>query len=411
MTKAIFAILAALILLSVVAAESRQQTEDTAEDKEDDSAKDDKRLTENQGTNALKQARQAPVHAARQQIQEKSMEKCRDYLEGKDEDPEGTCQRLMSREENCVEYMQGKGIEEPKAECSKLLMAGQAVRVQEKAQIVLKKREIAQEQLKKSKERFEQAKEKYEKASKDYESAILNFQQAKQKAKECKGGECRQADEESIAKAKPVAGNAAEMIIQHLEKIKAKVEGAEDIDKNRSNEIIQDIDQTISEIRQAMQKINASQTKQEIKQSAQEMRQLWQNAQHRERIHAAWTVHAKIWNIVQRSQKLGERLNSTIERMQAEGKDTSQVQQKITEFNSRLAQADIKYKESTELLEQAYKKAQKNMTEEQRLEVKSLISQAQGLLRKAHEELKEAHQTLVEIAKELRQQGTTIDEE
>ena len=163
-----------------------------------------------------------------------------------------------------------------------------------------KKRIVPLNKVRLAEKNFKIAKEEYVKANRIYKEKRALFLDVKEKLKACEGvetDECNELREKAKEHAKEFLINGAKMAIEHLNKIKNKVESSEDMDEDKANEIITEIDNAISKLEDAIAQVESAQTKEEVQEAAKVISNIWKDIKHKERLHAARLVHAKVWNI------------------------------------------------------------------------------------------------------------------
>lgn len=271
-----------------------------------------------------------------------------------------------------------------------------------------KKRAIALEKVRLAEKNFKLAKEEYVKANRIYKEKKALFLDVKEKLKACEGvesDECNELREKAEEHAKAFLINGAKMAIEHLNKIKNKVESAEDMDEDKAREIITEIDTAISKLEDAITQVEAAQSKEAVQEAAKVINDIWKSIKHKEKLHAARLVHAKVWNIIKRSEHLEERLDSALADMEEKGVDVEDIEAKVDEFSVKISEAKEKFEKAEELLKQARDLKTENSDEEEIAKVTELVEEAKQLLREAHNAIKEAHRILVEIIKAIRSAG------
>jgi len=277
-----------------------------------------------------------------------------------------------------------------------------------KKENLFKRRIIAKEKIERVRKNFELAKERFEKANKIYKERKQKFLEGKEKLKKCEGvdsEECNTLKEQVKENAKQFVINSANMAIEHLEKIKNKVESAEDMDEKRADEITTEIDNAISKLKEAITKVENAETKKEIQEAAKEISKIWLGIKHREKVHAALLVHAKVWNIIKRSEHLEERLDAALIDMKQKGIEVTAIEAKVDTFSGLIADAKDNYEKAKELLEQAEELKTNEPNEQERTKVLELVKDTKELLRGANEKVKEAHKILMEIIRDIKTNG------
>ncbi len=273
--------------------------------------------------------------------------------------------------------------------------------------MLFRKRVIAANKLKQAEQNYIRAGQNYLKALNSYKQVKGQFLEAKERLRECEdvdSEECDELRERAQTHSKDMIVNSANMIIEHLNKIKEKVETSETMDPERAEEIISEIDNSISELEDAIAQAESAETKEEIKEAAKTVSKLWIRIRHRERLHAASVVKARVWGIMKRSEHLEERLDSTLARMEEQGINVEDIDAEVDEFSAKIEEAKSKYEQAQELMDEAY-------LEEDKEKLKEIVDEAKQLIDQAHELLKEAHTLLVDIVKDIKAAGGEITPE
>ena len=287
-----------------------------------------------------------------------------------------------------------------------------------KKSMLFKKREIAKSKVDTAKQRFERAKNEYARVNNAYKENKKLFLQTKEKLKECEDVEtddCNVLRNQTQEHAKEYIINGAKMAIEHLNKIREKVEIAEGMDEESAAEIIADIDEAISELEAAIEKVENAETKEQVQEGARDVAKVWNRVKHAEKVHVAKIVHSGMWNIIKKSEQLEKRLEDARARIHDACVDADSIDTKITEFSEKIASAKDKFNESEELIEEAREMKTDDPDEAEIEAVKALVAEARELLRLAHEDVKDASKLLSGIIREIHACGgsmsSDIDEE
>lgn len=301
----------------------------------------------------------------------------------------------------------------PRAQQKKILEMGEEalkelnkfqLRIKKK-DMLFKKRTIIRERLEETKERFRIAKEAYQNVSKNYKEKWQLFLENKEKLKVCEDSastECAEQKERVMEHAQQIVVNGANMLINHLSKIKSKVESSEEVNETEAQAVIAKIEQTIFELQKAVIEAEAAQTKEELKDAAKKISNIWKGFKHRERLYAVKVVHAKVWGLLQRSEHLEQRLDATLAHMEESGIEVGSVQTKVDEFSAKVSGA----KEKVTKAEKIWRSLQQAKTIDD--DSAGSIEEFKRLTKEAHEELKAAHKLLVEIIKEIKDKGSFV---
>ena len=277
-----------------------------------------------------------------------------------------------------------------------------------KKTMLFKKREIAKSNVDAAKQRFEQAKNDYEKVNYAYKERKKLFLQTKEKLKECEAletDECNELRAQVQAHAKEYIINGAKMAIEHLNKIKGKVEAEEGMDEESAAEIIADIDEAISDLEDAIEKVDKAETKEEVQEGAADVAKAWKRIKHAEKVHAAKVVHAGTWNIIKKSEQLEKRLDDALAKMEERSIVVDDIDAKVDLFSEKVNDALLKFNEAEELILKAQDMKTDNPTDEEIEAVKALADEARELLRDAHQDIKDAYKMLAEILRDIYSAG------
>ena len=259
-----------------------------------------------------------------------------------------------------------------------------------KEENAFKAREIAGENLKKAKDAYMTAKEKFVNARNKAENTKEKFNAAKDKVLKCSGDdseECEEMREQINAKAKEHVMNIADVILEHLNKIKSRAESNEDLSEEEAAEIIAEVDGYIGEIEAAKETIATSESKEEIIKATNEIKNSWQRMKKNVEVTVGKLVNARIGGIIVKSEQLQIKLERIMERIAEEGTDTTELESLVDEFNISIETAKEKYKLAIEKFTEA-----KNNT----------ITPDTALIREGQEFMKAAHAALQDAQKNLR---------
>ncbi len=261
------------------------------------------------------------------------------------------------------------------------------------------KRNIVEAQLTKARDQYELFKQRYLTAKEKYTTQKARFLEAKDAYKNCKGSdstECGEKRDQIRSQAKPHLVNAADLVLNELEKTKAKVQASEDLSEEEIAEIVADIDENIQEVEDAKAVIDSlddDSTNQEINEAAKTIRNAWQKAKMALKKHAGRLVNARLGNIIHRTEMLEKRFYTARDNLVERGLDVSALDDSLEEFSAHLDTAADKYLKARSLWSDANTSG----------EVDDAASQVKGLLDEAKDELKEAKDLLRDIVREIKQ--------
>ncbi|NOX71300.1 MAG: hypothetical protein GXO64_01190 [Candidatus Micrarchaeota archaeon] len=276
--------------------------------------------------------------------------------------------------------------------------------------MLYKKRIIAKEKLDKARRVFEKAKKEYARANNAYKEKRQLFLQEKKKLADCEGTnstECNELRDKVREYAKQFTIHAAEMIINHLDKIKTKVEASDSIDEDTAQEIIGDISKAIEKLKGVINDTQNAQTKDEIKDAARKIDAVWKRIRFRERVYAGRLLNAKIWKVFKKGEHLEDRLDAKLAEMEEEGLDVSSLKEKLGDYSEKVESAKAKYEEAKNLLIQAHRFSYNGSNNE--TNITSLINDAKNLINEARSELKDAYKLARDIIKGIKDMVGTLN--
>ncbi|MBU1199316.1 MAG: hypothetical protein KKF46_04285 [Nanoarchaeota archaeon] len=298
-------------------------------------------------------------------------------------------------------------LEEDEEACKERLM--NMVKKTVKVKDLLRVREIAEDKLQKAKQAFEKAKENYDKA-KQFQNRVRNeFNGLKGELQECRdsGEDCSDLESQILEKAKENLLGIADRLIQHLEKIKSRLESEDNVEAVEASEAIAEIDALIAELEDAKVDVEAATNKEELDVAAKTIRDIWNDIKGKAAHHAERVIWGSVKGIFKKSELLEDRLDKVLERLEEKGIDTSDLEDLLDQFSGYIDDARSKMAEADDLFAEAKDLRSQDDTEG----AKEALEQAKALTREAHQSLKDAHRVLMQIVKEINQNGESFDPE
>lgn len=248
------------------------------------------------------------------------------------------------------------------------------------------------------------AKNKIQQAEEKYRGALRNYNQAKKLFEEQKHSwedAVKDGDETAaIEHAKAYLGHAADMVVDSLEKVRARIDGNDDMTDEEVVEALAAIDEKIAAMEDAKVELDAAMTKEEVKEAGRKILDAWERTRNRLNIYAEKVVRTQVGEILSRSEALENHLDSILAEMESAGVAVDDLDEKVDEFSDLIASARDKFAESKEFFEQA--KEDDN---------RSALGESKSLAREAHDELKGAHTLLMEIVREVKQEGYDVEDD
>jgi|GEM_PF-2102558 len=237
-----------------------------------------------------------------------------------------------------------------------------------------------------TKEKLNDARQKYKDAEENYTEAKENFMKEKALFERWKGVD----EEKAVEAAKKFLTYAGEMIINDLEKLKAKAQENDDLTEEEVANIVADVDSQIAAVTAAMEEVADAATKEDVKEAGQAILDAWKKARNRINLHVGKMVSSKVGEIILRSEQLEAKLDRILAKMEADGIEVADLEAKVESFSAKIEEARAKHEEAKALFRED-------------------VKQAHVLSKEAHNLLKEAHAMLMSLWKEIKQAGGDVE--
>ena len=180
--------------------------------------------------------------------------------------------------------------------------------------------------------------------------------------------------------------STVDYMISYLENVKENVESS---DGELAEETSELIDGYIEQLDQERENIEAAETRKELVDASKSIREIWKNANKDASFRAGKATNNKINLFLAKSEVVSLRLQSEIQRLKDEGKDTDELEKMLVEYKNQIELA-------TQNQEQAMLTFQNRNADEKS------IKEANEYLREAGNNIKEANRVLNDIVKELK---------
>jgi len=182
-----------------------------------------------------------------------------------------------------------------------------------------------------------------------------------------------------------------DVLIKKLEALKNWVSNRPSLPESERQAIVAEIEQDISWL-EAKKSGIATASPAQIKEKAKEIRKYWKN--HRVKVKR---IIGQIWAArldwaIERFETVSSKIAAKIEELKAAGKDTSQLEAWLADFNQKIATAKEKRDKAKEKYQAISSLADANQ----------LFNQAHQFIKEANQYLREAHRKLVDIVKEMK---------
>jgi len=279
--------------------------------------------------------------------------------------------------------------------------------IKEKVKDHLRQREIAKDKLLEAQNKFLKAMDKYLEAKNWQLRAQNEFKGLKLKLAECKvnNTNCTELENKTFEKAQEDLLAIADRLIQHLEKVKSRVESAENLNATEAQKAIDKIDDLISKLEDAKDDVDAADTQAELKAAAQLIRDAWKEIQSSIFQYAEEVIHSRVGEIFARSELLETKLEAVVEKLKAKGINTTQIEGKLDNFSAKINDARTKMTQANKLFDEA-----KDLRESgNKTGAKDKLEEAKNLTLEAHQDLKDAHAILQDLVHMINQKGESFN--
>ena len=210
-------------------------------------------------------------------------------------------------------------------------------------------------------------------------------------------------DEAQINAAKDYLTSVADLVLNSLETVRAKVEENDDLTEEEAIEILTKIDENIELIQDAKEEVDVATTKEEVKEAGAVIVKNWNKMKEKVRFYSGQLIKSKVHDVTSRAEFLENKFERALNKLEELGYDVSIADELLDEYSESLETAKEYFKDAKDKFEEA--KELINSDEYNREDAKALVEDGKELLKLAHESLKDAHETSKEIIKEIRETG------
>jgi len=258
-------------------------------------------------------------------------------------------------------------------------------------------RKIAKKRLEEARKKFLAARKRYLQARLKYKRALKRFRDLKKELALCKDTEsekCQQLREQIREEAKTFLNNVIDRLVATLEKLKARVEGSEFISEERAAEILEDIEEKLSELETLKSELEEATTKEEIVSVAKKLRELWRELKPKLKWNVGRLIHGRIRAILVRMERLKARFKRIIERLKEKGYDLSEAEDLMEQFDEKLNEAEELYEKIKEKYAEAVAPG----------EFGEIAKEINEYIKEINKKLKEARTLIRDIIKKIKEQ-------
>jgi len=236
--------------------------------------------------------------------------------------------------------------------------------------------------------KYQAARQQYLKEVNWWKTTRQQFVNARAKYRKFKNAENKAVYEKQ---ARNFLQRTVNVLIRRLQSLKNWVSNRRALPESERQTIVSEIDQDINWLESKKTGIDTASPAQ-IKEKAKEIREYWKN--HRLKVKR---VIGQIWAArlswaIGRFETVSSKVAAKIEELKALGKDTSQIETWLTDFNQKIDIAKEKRDKAREKYQAISSLADANQ----------LFKQAHQFIREANQYLRQAHRKLVDIVKEMK---------
>lgn len=279
----------------------------------------------------------------------------------------------------------------------------------------VKKREIAKEKVEKFNDDFLKAKNAYVK-DKELHIKVRNefldlkgaYRQCNQNNSNSSKVNCTELDAKLLEKGKEDLIKLTDRIIDHLDKIKSRVSGTDNMNESEVNMTVADIDALIDELESEQELVNAAADKDDLKAAADQIRETWKSIDYKAFNYAERVIHAEVGQIYSRTVLLETKLQIVLDRLEANGTNISTLQAQLDNFTSFVDSAKLKIDDANDMFTEAKVLRAGNGTNSTGA-AKQKLEEAKNLTRSAHNDLTKAHVILMQLVKQLNVRGESFN--
>jgi len=259
------------------------------------------------------------------------------------------------------------------------------------SKLQFKKRILVEQKIIKEEERFQIAEQNLLKLKKELDTEIALLKLAQEKN-----------DEKAVKEhSKNYLLRAADAIINHLEKIKSRVQQSQNIGEEEALGLVRDINLKIRDLEDIKSNAEDAEAKEEIRWAAKTINAAWKRIRIKSEFYVSILVNRKIQETIERSEQLEKKMESILTELEEKDNDIKNLEEQLTKFSVRIDEARIKFRLSQEKFREAQFTGIKKDLEMLIIEAKSLSKEARALL-------KDSHNIIKEIIKEIRVLDRTI---
>lgn len=246
-----------------------------------------------------------------------------------------------------------------------------------------------------ARERVQDAKEEYEQIKQELDDEKVKFERAK----------LGRNEEQATEHAQKFMIKTADLVIKALERVKHSVETSDDISEEEAEEILAEIQEEIDAMEEAKSDVEAAETKAQVQDAGKVILNVWKHTRIRIKRHVTRLIHARLGEIIKRSEHLESKLDCTLQSLEEQGLNISAYDAMVDDFSLEVDNAKSKFRQARNYLDQAKELKSDDTSDEDLAEVEGLVQAAQNLIDQAKDHTKQAHEILKELVRAIKDAG------
>lgn len=238
-------------------------------------------------------------------------------------------------------------------------------------------------------QKYNNAKAEYLQLRGFYKSARQDWITARDKYRQYKN---TQNSEDALNKGKDFLLKADKTLVSYLKMIDAYVDGEPSLTDTEKANIKSEIESDISWLEEKQPEIEAATTKEELRAIALGIKNKWQEIKPSVKRIVGQVMNAKLLSLINYAEAASDKIESKISVLQEKGKDTTDLEAWLVDFNEKI-----------DLAKQKHQAAKDKFAEIQDVQdADQLFREGNAFIKEANQYLRTAYQNLKEIVKELR---------
>ena len=237
--------------------------------------------------------------------------------------------------------------------------------------------------------KYSNAKAEYLKIKNSYTDARQDWITARDKYKQYKNTE---NIKDALEKGKDFLLKADKTLVSYLEMIDSYVEGEPSLSETEKEDIHKELTLDISWLEAKQSEIEEASTKKELTDIAKAVKNKWQEIRPTTKKIVGQVMNAKLLLLIENAESASGKIENRISTLQEEGKDTTDLEILLSDFNEKI-----------DLAKQKHQAAKDKYAEIDNIQnADKLAREGNNFIKEANQYIRNAYKDLKEIVKELR---------